>query len=77
MQVEKEEQRTGRNKKTAIDRAYIEGGEYRKKFDLLTESKELNRLLYKTAKEMLRHRTGSEFEDMYWIDPASGKKRGV
>ncbi len=50
MQEENEEQRTGRNKKTAIDRAYIEGREYRNKFDLLTESKELNRLLYRIAK---------------------------
>lgn len=69
MQEEKEEQRTGRNKKTAVDKAYISSGDYRKKFDELSESKELNRTLYQLAKRMLIHRSGTVFEDMYWIDP--------
>ena len=46
MQEEKEEQRAGRNKKTTVDKTYISSGEYRNKFDKLTESKELNRLFY-------------------------------
>ena len=65
---EDEVQRDGRNKVTSIDRSYISSGEYRQKYDLITTSTELNRLLYKKAKEMLEHRTGTEFEDMYWID---------
>lgn len=65
---EKESQRDGRNKGTVINKAYIESGEYRKKFDLITNSKELNRLLYNCAKEMLYHRSGTLLEDMYWID---------
>ena len=68
VQEEKEEQREGRNKETAIDKTYLSSGEFRKKFDKLSESKELNRVLYKLAKEMLYHRSGTLFEDMYWID---------
>lgn len=65
---ETEFQRTGRNKSTQINTAYINGGAYRKKFDLISDAKGLNRLLYYLAKKMLVHRTGTEYEDMYWID---------
>lgn len=70
---EKEAQRDGRNKGTAINKAYIESGEYRKKFDLITNNKELNRLLYNCAKKMLYHRSGTLLEDMYWIDAVDSK----
>jgi len=65
----KEEQRYGRNKETVINRAYVEGGEYRKKFDRISGDAELNKLLYQLAKRMLIHRSGTLYEDMYWIDP--------
>ena len=65
---EDETQRNGRNKETIIDNTYISSGEYRKKFDLITNSPDMNRLLYQKAKEMLQHRSGTEFEDMYWFD---------
>ena len=64
----KEEQRYGRNKGTAINRAYINSGEYRKKFDKISDNKKLNKLLYQLAKAMLEHRSGTLYEDMYWID---------
>lgn len=63
-----EEQRYGRNKDTQINLSYLEGGEFRRKFDLITDDRELNRLLYGLAKDMLKHRSGTLFEDMYWID---------
>ena len=63
-----ERQRYGRNKDTTINHSYIESGEYRNKFDRISDDKELNRLIYQVAKEMLRHRSGSEYEDMCWID---------
>lgn len=66
--VSKEEQRYGRNKDTTVNHTYIQGGEYRKKFDKLTDNEQVNRLLYKKAKEMLLHRSGTLIEDMYWID---------
>ena len=64
----KEEQRYGRNKDTVINHAYICSGEYRKKFDQISDNKKLNKLLYQLAKTMLEHRSGTLYEDMYWID---------
>ena len=64
----KEEQRYGRNKDTVINHAYICSGEYRKKFDQISDNKKLNKLLYQLAKSMLEHRSGTLYEDMYWID---------
>lgn len=61
-------QRAGRNKQTKINSKYINSGKYRKKFNRLSDSRKLNRLVYKLAKKMLKHRSGTEYEDMYWID---------
>lgn len=73
MMQELENQRSGRNKATIINKTYISGGEYRRKFDQLTDSADLNRLLYQLAKEMLIHRAGTLYEDMYWIDMNTGE----
>lgn len=45
-----------------------QSGEYRNKFNQISDNLKLNRLLYKLAKTMLEHRTGTKLEDMYWID---------
>lgn len=68
-----EYQRYGRNKQTLINHTYIDSGEYRHKFDYITDNDDVNRVIYSKAKEMLKHRSGTEFEDMYWIDGTSGK----
>ena len=68
-----EYQRYGRNKETLINNTYIESGEYRKKFDRITDNQKINRILYNKAKEMLKHRSGTTCEDMYWIDGETGK----
>ena len=68
-----EEQRYGRNKDTLVNHAYINSGTYRRKFDLITDSKKINSLLYKLAKKILTHRSGSLFDDMYWIDVENEK----
>ena len=70
---ELEQQRKGRNKNTIIDYNYISSNRYRKKFDYISNDKKLNKLLYKIAKKMLLHRSGPEYEDMYWIDLINGK----
>lgn len=68
-----EYQRYGRNKDTLVNSTYINSGEYRRKFDKITKNDEINRLLYSKAKEMLFHRSGTLFEDMYWIDGNTGQ----
>ena len=65
---ELEEQRNGRNKSTTINHTYINGGEYRRKIDKISKSSDLNRIIYQLAKKMLNHRSGTVYEDMYWID---------
>ena len=67
-----EYQRYGRNKDTIVNSSYINGGEYRRKFDKITQNDDINRILYSKAKEMLFHRSGTLFEDMYWIDGDTG-----
>ena len=68
-----EYQRYGRNKETLINNTYIESGEYRRKFDSATDVPEVNRSIYQCSKAALKHRSGSVFEDMYWIDGKNGK----
>ena len=74
MKIEKQEvQRYGRDKDTVINHTYINGGEYRNKFDQISNNKTLNRKVYQIAKKMLNHRSGTEYEDMYWLDIDSMK----
>lgn len=68
-----EEQRYGRNKDTVVDKGYLESGKFRRKFDGISDDTKLNRLLFYLAKKMLIHRSGTRFEDMYWIDPEKHK----
>ncbi len=68
-----ENQRYGRNKDTLVNKTYIESGEYKRKFDNISENQEVNKTLYSCAKTALKHRSGTKFEDMYWIDGDTGK----
>lgn len=63
-----ERQRYGRNKQLSINHAYIESGEYRRKFDMISQNPQLNRIIFDLCKKSLIHRSGTLFEDMYWID---------
>lgn len=68
-----EYQRYGRNKSTLVNKSYIDSGEYRNKFDKISDNKDVSRVLYAKAKEMLNHRSGTKIEDMYWIDGKTGE----
>ncbi|MDO5398259.1 MAG: hypothetical protein Q4G33_10040 [bacterium] len=68
-----ENQRYGRNKDTLVNKTYIDGGEYRRKFDKISDKQIVNRTIYNAAKEALKHRSGTELEDMYWVDGNTGK----
>lgn len=67
-----EKQRYGRNKDTLVNKAYIDSGEYRRKFDNATNNPSVNKTLYDCAKKALKHRGGTILEDMYWIDSETG-----
>lgn len=66
--IENEEQRNGRNKDRLINHHYINSGKYKRKFDQISDVPQLSRLLYQIAKKALNHRSGTKYEDMYWID---------
>ena len=68
-----ENQRYGRNKVTLVNKTYIESGEYKRKYDNISENKAVNKTLYDCAKAALKHRSGTKFEDMYWIDGNTGE----
>lgn len=68
-----ENQRYGRNKSTIVNKSYIDSGEYRRKFDKLSDNPEVNKALYNAAKTALKHRSGTELEDMYWFDGKTGQ----
>lgn len=67
-----ENQRYGRNKSTLVNKTYIDSGEYKRKYDNATDNQAVNKSLYDCAKKALKHRSGTVFEDMYWIDGSSG-----
>lgn len=68
-----EYQRYGRNKDTLVDKTYIDGGEYRRKYDNATDNPAVNKALYNAAKAALKHRSGTTLEDMYWFDSETGE----
>ncbi len=72
LKTELENQRYGRNKNTVINKSYIDSGEYKRKFDAIDELPLTKKNLYIKSKEMLKHRSGTVFEDMYWIDSETG-----
>lgn len=68
-----ENQRYGRNKETLVNKSYIDSGEYKRKFDNATDNPDVNKSLYDCAKSALKHRSGTIFEDMYWLDSETGR----
>lgn len=68
-----EYQRYGRDKSTLVNKTYIESGEYRRKFDKISDNPEVSKALYTAAKTALKHRSGTELEDMYWFDGKTGQ----
>ncbi len=70
---ERERQRYGRNKATVVNKHLLESGEFRRKFDMITDDVVINRNLYQLAKKMLLHRSGTKYEDMYWLNQETGE----
>lgn len=60
-------------KQSVIDRKQIASKDYQNKFDNLGENKKVTRSIRAKSKEMLRHRSGSNYEDLAYIDTKTGK----
>lgn len=54
-----------------IDRKYIASAEYTSKFDGLGETKVVTRRIRAQARKMLRHRSGTWYEDLAFVDTKS------
>lgn len=58
---------------TLIDKKQIDSSQYRRQFNKLGEKPEITRIIYQRTKEILEHRSGTEYEDLIFIDSGSGK----
>ena len=69
------EQEKGSSKQsdTRVNWEYVNSSAYHEKFKTLTSSDEVNEALYAKAMDMLRHRGGTEMEDLHLIDMNTGK----
>ena len=71
---EKEQsKRKYQHQETVINKKVIDSAEYRRKFDQVSDNKKVNRNIWKMAKEMLEHRSGTKYEDLAFIDYLTGK----
>lgn len=55
------------NENTEVEWDYIRSDDFKQVFENLTENKELNETLYNSAIEILEHRDGTVYEDLYMI----------
>lgn len=70
---ELENQKSTLNTETLIDSKYIHSNEYHEKFNKLTGNEKVDKSIYKCSKKMLKHRSGTLYEDIYFIDKNTGK----
>lgn len=60
------------NSASVIDRKKIASADYRKRYDAIPETKKVQRKVASSAKKMLRHRSGTDYEDLAYIDSKTG-----
>lgn len=58
---------------TIINKVLVESADYRRKIDNISDNVKVNRSIWKNAKEILHHRTGTKYEDLAYIDIITGK----
>ncbi len=61
------------NPNSVVDKQIIDSSNYRKMFDKLGENSKTTRSIFQQAKAILNHRSGSDFEDLSFIDSITGK----
>lgn len=60
-------------KKSIVNKNMLNSSEFRRKFDTLTDDKDINRKIYYAAKQILTHRSGTKYEDLVYINSATGE----
>ena len=61
------------NTYSVVDKQIIDSSDYRKMFDKLGENSKTTRSIFQQVKAILNHRSGSNFEDLSFIDSVTGK----
>lgn len=61
------------NPVTIVNNADINSPEYREHFNAFNESSQVARIMCQESRNMLKHRTGTEYEDLSFIDSNTGK----
>lgn len=70
---ENEKSNKGKNSQTRVDKKFVKSSEYSKKFSTLEENKEVKRELKNKSIEILKHRDGTFFEDLVFVDSKTGE----
>lgn len=79
-----EAERINKNQEFVVENRMLEGREYVEKFSKMTNDPDTRREYYKSAKEILNHRSGQNGEDLYlyntrtktWYKSTTGKEAG-
>lgn len=81
----KEQERMQSSSDYAVPKDLVKSREFRSKFDSMDSDKKIQRRYYQVAKKMLRHRSGTNGEDLYfyntrtkkWYSSTTGKQAGT
>lgn len=70
---EREKSHKGINRSTQINRKKVFSNDYDRKFNKLNENKSVTRKIKRKSREVLGHRSGTEYEDLVYIDSKTGR----
>lgn len=71
----KERSNKGRIKDTVMNRTVVESADYRRRIDALAEENTVRKNVWQEMITAIRHRSGTKFEDLIFIDSKTGKVR--
>ena len=60
-------------KDTVVKKSLLKSSTYRKKFNQISDSTKINRIAWNISKDILKHRSGTRFEDLGFINIVNGQ----
>ncbi len=60
-------------KDTVVKKSLLKSSAYRKKFNQISDSTKINRIAWNISKDILKHRSGTRFEDLGFINIVNGQ----
>lgn len=60
-------------KDTVVKKSLLKSSAYRKKFNQISDSTKINRIVWNISKDILKHRSGTRFEDLAFINIVNGQ----